>query len=59
MPQLIAVGNEGGTAIKMQLNARSIIIFTEEPFFSRIGSKIANPVIAIRPIMKTNFMPSL
>lgn len=59
IPQLIAVGNAGGTAINMQLNARSIIYLAEEPFFNRIGNKIANPTTAIRAMMKTNFKPSL
>jgi hypothetical protein len=58
IPQLIAAGRAGGTAITTKFSERSTRVDTEASYISKIGKIAMKPTTAIKAIMATNFMPS-
>jgi hypothetical protein len=58
MPQLIAAGNAGGTAITIKLSDLSIKVLTSDLFIISIGQIAQKPSTAIMAIIATNFIPS-
>ena len=58
IPQLIAAGKAGGTAITTKFSDRSIKVDTDASYINKIGKIAMNPITAIKAIMATNFMPS-
>lgn len=59
IPQLIAAGNAGGTAITIKLRDLSIKVAGSDLFLIRDGIIAKNPTTAIKAIINTNFIPSL
>jgi len=58
IPQLIAAGRAGGTAITIRFKDLSINVLTSSWFITKIGHIQQNPKTAILAIIATNFIPS-
>jgi hypothetical protein len=58
MPQLIAAGSAGGTAITIRLSDLSMKVLTSDLFIMSIGQIAQKPSTAIIAIIATNFIPS-
>jgi hypothetical protein len=58
IPQLIAAGKAGGTAITIKLSDLSISVETEAPCINKIGKIAMKPTTAMSAIIATNFIPS-
>jgi hypothetical protein len=59
IPQLIAAGNAGGTAITIRFKDLSIKVAGSDLFLIREGIIAKKPTTAIKAMIKTNFIPSL
>jgi hypothetical protein len=58
IPQLIAAGRAGGTAITIRLSDLSIKVRASSPLITKIGQIQINPRTAMLAIIATNFIPS-
>jgi len=58
IPQLIAAGRAGGTAITIKFNDRSIKVRGSAPFMIKTGIMQKKPKTAMHAKIATNFMPS-
>lgn len=58
MPQLIAAGRAGGTAITIRLSDLSIKVDTLAPYINKIGKIAMKPTTAMSAMIATNFIPS-
>lgn len=58
IPQLIAAGRAGGTAITIKFNDRSIKVFGSAPLIIKTGIIQKKPKTAIHAKIATNFIPS-
>jgi len=58
IPQLIAAGRAGGTAITIKFNDRSMKVRGSDPLITNTGQMQIKPKTAIHARIATNFMPS-
>jgi hypothetical protein len=58
IPQLIAAGKAGGTAITIRFSDLSMKVLTSDLFIIKIGQIAQKPSTAIMAMIATNFIPS-